>query len=269
MRLPHPAHIKAELVGTTPAEVRGQYLSFVSNQYGLRSGVRRKDRTSLKMRNRKTFFLATAAIAAAVATSAAAANPVVTLSSIGDPNTLPTGQQLIADFNNAADPDAVLVSGFELTLNGATVGVNEGGSGYSGTLPNDPTHYLTIPTGKSATLTSLLGLSDFSFYMGSPDTFNSIQFLGANGYNVTLSGGQITQGYTGQAWSWGQRINFNFGDDSVTQVILRSTGNSFEVDNFAAGVAAVPEPTTWALMIMGFGSVGAMVRRRRTAYALA
>ncbi|TAJ69743.1 MAG: PEP-CTERM sorting domain-containing protein [Phenylobacterium sp.] len=29
----------------------------------------------------------------------------------------------------------------------------------------------------------------------------------------------------------------------------------------------VPEPTTWALMILGFGSTGAMLRRRRTAGA--
>lgn len=221
------------------------------------------------MRNRNTFLLATAAIAAAVVATSAAAAPVVTLSSIGDPDTLPAGQQLIADFNDVGDPDAVLLSGFGLMLNGATVGVDEGDPAYSGNLPGDATHYLTIPTGKSATLTSVHGLSSFSFYMGSPDTFNSIQFLGANGYDVTLTGGQITQGYTGQEWSWGQRINFSFGDDTVTQVILRSTGNSFEVDNFAAGVVAVPEPTTWALMIMGFGSVGAMVRRRRTAYALA
>ena len=84
--------------------------------------------------------------------------------------------------------------------------------------------------------------------------------------DVTLTGGQITQGYTGQEWSWGQRINFSFGDDTVNQIVLRSAGDSFEVDNFAG---AVPEPTTWALMIMGFGGVGAMVRRRRTAYALA
>jgi choice-of-anchor C domain-containing protein len=27
----------------------------------------------------------------------------------------------------------------------------------------------------------------------------------------------------------------------------------------------IPEPTTWALMILGFGGVGAMIRRRRTA----
>jgi hypothetical protein len=32
---------------------------------------------------------------------------------------------------------------------------------------------------------------------------------------------------------------------------------------------AVPEPTTWAMMIMGFGAMGAVLRRRRSAVALA
>lgn len=31
--------------------------------------------------------------------------------------------------------------------------------------------------------------------------------------------------------------------------------------------AAVPEPATWAMMIIGFGGVGAMIRRRRTVFA--
>ena len=36
----------------------------------------------------------------------------------------------------------------------------------------------------------------------------------------------------------------------------------------AAGFGvAVPEPATWALMIMGFGLAGAGLRRRRTAIA--
>jgi hypothetical protein len=31
--------------------------------------------------------------------------------------------------------------------------------------------------------------------------------------------------------------------------------------------ASVPEPGTWALMIMGFGGAGAMIRSRRKALA--
>ena len=202
------------------------------------------------------------AATAMMAAPASAATPIVTLSAFGDPNTLPGGQQLIADFNNAATPEAVLLPNFTLTLTGSTVGVGEGQSGYSGTLPSDPTHYLTIPANTSATLFSLNGLTNFSFYMGSPDTYNSIQFIGTN-YNHTLNGGQFTGGNVGQSWGWGTRINFDFGGTTVNEVILRSSGNSFEVDNFAGSMGAVPEPATWAMMIMGFGAVGAMIRRRR------
>jgi PEP-CTERM motif len=35
--------------------------------------------------------------------------------------------------------------------------------------------------------------------------------------------------------------------------------------SFTPSVGAVPEPAAWALMIMGFGGAGAMLRRRRQA----
>lgn len=221
------------------------------------------------MRNRTAFraLLTTAAAAAVLAVAAPAAAAVtVSVTSFGDPDLLPAGQVLVADFNNAADPEGVLLAGYSLDLNGATVGVNEGGAGYSGTLPNDPTHYLTVPGGANAVFTSLKGLNAISLYMGSPDTYNSIRFIGA-GFDQTLTGGQLSGGDTSQAWSWGARVNFDFGDAQVNQIILSSASNSFEVDNLA--VAAVPEPGTWAMMILGFGAIGAMLRQRRYVTALA
>lgn len=213
----------------------------------------------------RTLLLAAAAAAAFAAPAAAAVS--VSVTGYYDPNLLPSGQLLVADFNDANNPEATLLAGYSLDLNGATVGVNEGGSGYSGTLPNNNTHYLTIPGGAQATLTSIKGIRAFSLYMGSPDTYNSIQFIGKNGFNQTLTGGQLSAGDTNQQWSWGARVNFDFGDAEVTQVILRSSQNSYESDNFA--VAAVPEPATWAMMIMGFGFAGALLRRRQSALALA
>lgn len=59
----------------------------------------------------------------------------------------------------------------------------------------------------------------------------------------------------------GQGINslaFNF-DPAV------ENAKQFRVE----GVSAVPEPTTWALMIMGFGAVGSMVRHSRRKLASA
>jgi hypothetical protein len=220
---------------------------------------------------RKTNLSALCATVAAIAvtafaSAASAAAPIVTLTSLGDPLGLAADEILVADFNDAGAPDAVLAAGFNLVLTGATVGVNEGGSGYSGTLPNDATHYLTIPGQATAELFSVAALKSFSLYMGSPDTYNSIRFVGAN-YDYTVSGGQLSEGYVGQSWDWGQRVNFDFGGHEVNHIILTSGSNSFEVDNFA--VAPVPEPATWALMIMGFGTAGAMLRRRRTASTFA
>ena len=47
----------------------------------------------------------------------------------------------------------------------------------------------------------------------------------------------------------------------VAGLRLSSTQNAFEVDNLA--INAVPEPATWAMMLLGFGAVGFAMRRRR------
>jgi len=42
-------------------------------------------------------------------------------------------------------------------------------------------------------------------------------------------------------------------------------GNDFAIDNIS--VSAVPEPAGWAMMILGFGGLGASLRRRRAVFA--
>jgi hypothetical protein len=49
-----------------------------------------------------------------------------------------------------------------------------------------------------------------------------------------------------------QAVNFN----------MSSTQNAFEIDDIA--VAGVPEPTTWAMLLLGFGAIGIGMRRRRS-----
>lgn len=216
--------------------------------------------------------------------------PVVSLSALGDPSALPPGQTLVADFNqqvqgpNAGAAYPTLTPGFTITLDGATVGYNEGAGSYSASLAGDATQYLTISAGMSATFESPVLLSEFSLYVGSPDAFNSIRFLGPD-YDWTLTGADMTFGDTNQSWEWGRRISFNFLGARVSKIIFSSSGNSFESDNWAASpasfipeipgipggetVGAVPEPATWAMMILGFASVGSMIRRRRMSMAAA
>jgi len=50
-------------------------------------------------------------------------------------------------------------------------------------------------------------------------------------------------------------IRLGLSDNSAA-----ADGNDFGVDNLA--LASAPEPASWALMIMGFGAAGAMMRRR-------
>lgn len=55
-------------------------------------------------------------------------------------------------------------------------------------------------------------------------------------------------------------------DAAITSLqILSTDGDGYMIDHFAFNAlpGGVPEPTTWALMISGFGLVGAALRRRR------
>lgn len=57
---------------------------------------------------------------------------------------------------------------------------------------------------------------------------------------------------------------FNANEDNTYRAVLSSSGNS--VTAFArigAGAPAVPEPATWAMMLVGFGGMGAAMRRNR------
>jgi polyisoprenoid-binding protein YceI len=76
--------------------------------------------------------------------------------------------------------------------------------------------------------------------------------------NITLGGGQFTYGVGAQSWSFAAN-----GSTQISNVILQgyNSGNSYDIhwDNLNAGV---PEPTSWAMMVGGFGLVGGAMRRR-------
>ena len=106
-------------------------------------------------------------------------------------------------------------------------------------------------------------------------------FSGAtfDGWNVTLGGAAVqstatlnvtNHGFTG--WQMADMYFMATGANS-TLSFLATGGPAATLPPFAlldgVTLVAVPEPTTWALMIMGFGGIGAMVRTRRRQAALA
>lgn len=121
-------------------------------------------------------------------------------------------------------------------------------------------------TQSPATITlSRVGAYWLSFVWGSVDQYNTISFLD--------TAGNVLKSFTGAAVAPadGDRtdpnnnpvVTFHFsGTDAarVAKLQLSSTSNAFEIDNIR--VVGVPEPTTWGMMILGFGMIGGVMRRR-------
>jgi hypothetical protein len=64
-----------------------------------------------------------------------------------------------------------------------------------------------------------------------------------------------------------ETISFTSSGISYVEIQQPSNGWMFAVDNIQFNGGAVPEPASWAMMIAGFGLVGAAMRRRATAVA--
>jgi hypothetical protein len=96
-------------------------------------------------------------------------------------------------------------------------------------------------------------------------------FTGTSGNVFQTSGGDRLEG-TFLATHGG---GFNFSDLDLTGALINTDGNvqfvsGSEIPTFAGFTAPpVPEPASWALMILGFGAVGARVRSRRPLVATA
>ena len=56
--------------------------------------------------------------------------------------------------------------------------------------------------------------------------------------------------------------NVSFANSGIGRTLISGSPN-FAVDTIIFSQSAVPEPATWAMMLLGFGAVGTALRRRR------
>ncbi len=157
-------------------------------------------------------------------------------------------------------------------LNGGAVATLSGGSVLTQDQPNADipegvfggTFLAAGPTaGQPATLTFTQPLSYLSFLWGSPDTYNVLT-LTSNQQTYTFDVANLNFAVRNGDQSVSQYVQFaaTAGESILSASFTNSPAfDAFEVSNFS--VAAVPEPGTWAMMLVGFGMMGASMRYRR------
>ena len=185
---------------------------------------------------------------------ASAANAMTIVASTNGPDSgIPAGQHLITDFSSAAG------------LSGSYQLVTSSVSGQYAAPFQDATQYLAVLGGNTATLAISPALKALSFYWGSVDDYNTVSFFSGSNLVASFTGSQIpaapADGSQGNPLN-NRRVSFNFGGEPITSVNFSSGQNAFELDTVSG---AVPEPATWALLILGMGMTGAALRRRRGA----
>jgi hypothetical protein len=165
----------------------------------------------------------------------------------------------------------------------------------------DTTNYLTVPKGGYETITFSSPVTDPAFFWGSmdggyeppnPDFENAVQinYAGPTTANLCstgncsaliMGGGSDTfYGHdlinyaltpNGNQFSWDSNRYVGFLQTQVVSLVLMTNDNAFELDNIGwmqdppdpAPVPAVPEPSTWAMLLIGFAGLGFVFHRSR------
>ena len=127
------------------------------------------------------------------------------------------------------------------------------------------TPYLSVLGGGTATIAFGFNVRGFQFDWGSIDSFNTLTINSSGANPIIIPGGNFINAANGNQVAPGTNGLFSVwstGGETFNTITLTSARNSFEIDNLAVG-GVVPEPASWALMIIGFGGVGGMLRTRR------
>jgi hypothetical protein len=89
--------------------------------------------------------------------------------------------------------------------------------------------------------------------------------ININSIGTTFTAGAIADGWQQFFASWNSG-SATTADIALVNQQLAFSGNDFALDDISLSTSSpAPEPAAWALMIVGFGAAGSMLRRRRVA----
>jgi Domain of unknown function (DUF4394)/PEP-CTERM motif len=191
-------------------------------------------------------------------------------------STIPSGISFGIDFNPVPDRLRIIsANGQNLRANiagGATTVDTSITNGGGGAISLQGTAYTnSVPGGPAPASTVIYGIdsvNDALMTSASPNggVYTTVGALGVGLTGQNLTGFDIS-GATGIAY-----LNI----DSAFYTVNLATGSARFVDTIGSGpligftaTGAVPEPATWAMIIVGFGIVGSRLRRRNPSLRLA
>lgn len=237
------------------------------------------------------FFAKSAAVtlsAAALllsATNASAATWVSTLDSSDAQSNGPWGTITIDELDAyTVEVSLLLAAGYKIVDTGShhaftfnlvdspnsTVAITEGGGGTNPITYLGEGSFANAPFGNASN-----GYFTNAFACCGPGANNSkvtpFTFTVYNASGITFAGDGYTTDGNGKltGLGTGNRFGSNTGGWWFAVDVLAPTGGTTGTvgarDAFLLIQTAVPEPATWAMMIMGFGAMGAVMRRRRLA----
>jgi hypothetical protein len=139
----------------------------------------------------------------------------------------------------------------------------QGSDGLYATPANDAKNYMAVLGGAAETVAFSTLKSGLAFYWGSMDWYNSVTlYNGAQSVTIYAPAPANGDQFSGVTNSFMEITGFDF-----SRIVFASKFNSFEFDNVMTSNApalatAVPEPSTWAMLLAGFAVAG---YRRRAA----
>ena len=232
-----------------------------------------------------------AAFATTALMSAPAAATVVSLNFEGVNSTYPSGYAFIGDFYNggvSSDGTTGTNYGISFTDNAQAICLNTPGTSCSNTSrgglgdPNSQLGGLFFLSGDSTFMNDAAGFdTGFSFnYVSLSQPGTVSVYDGLNGTGNLLATILLTPNAVGCDPSYGagfcpfQPIGVTFSGIGRS-ILFGGVANQIVFDDITFGSDVpgpdngVPEPSTWATMLLGFGAAGVAMRRQRRRKALA